>query len=420
MAANGWQLSTWHVVWFDSGKPIMWDRSLRWQKYLRLAAGLGVFVLLVVCLLLLAQTSAAARTREGARELLGELLLPDRRSIEVNVPAHLQAQVGTLVYRERADGAAQVIGRVVAVHAHDADEVGLTIRLSAAGTSDWRRAGILRGAPAELGLRDAVELLVSPGTPEDEALQARDRIWPSIQHNLLPRIMDGLVRELSEELTNPGPEDAELFRRLVADLHARLEPLESDLVNRLAKRAWDIVGVQGLAGGMPSPKTNQDKTEGPKLSDLWSWMTRTDFKADASGKPFLSEKTSKELKLALEEEVVQFWTDHRAEILGAFEKSIDARRDDFAVAFEQRWSKLLYERVIMPAWQSEQGEVMAAIEAYVSDFASRRLLTSQGGPRLLFAFILRSYLDISDSPLLVLADGPAGGADRVVYQPLLQ
>lgn len=397
----------------------MWDRSYRWQKYVRLATGVGVLVLLLGCSVLLARTSAALRTREGARDLLGEIFSPDRQLIEVKVPAELQAQVGTLVYRERQDGAAQVIGRVVDTHAIDSDEVSLAIRLSGA-SDDAHRGGILRGAPAELSLRDAVELLVSPNTPSEEALKARDRIWPSIRSTVLPRIMDGLIREISAELANPGPEDAELFRQLVSDLHARLEPVESDLVNRLAKRAWDIVGVQGLAGGTPSPPPGEEKTEGLKLSDLWSWMTRNDTKTDASGRPFLSEKTSKELKLALEEEVVQFWRDNRAQIVEAFEKTVEERRDDFALAFEKRWSGLLYDRVIMPAWQAGQAEVMASIEAYVSDFANRRLLTSQGGPRLLFAFVLRSYLDISDAPLLVLAQGPTGAPEHVVYEPLLK
>jgi hypothetical protein len=397
----------------------MWDRSYQWQKNVRSATGVGVLLLLLGCSVLLVRTSAARRTREGARDLLSEILSPDRQLIEVNVPAELQAQVGTLVYRERQDGVAQVIGRVVVSHAINSDEVALAIRLS--GTLDAaHRGGILRGAPAELSLRDAVQLLVSPNTPSEEALKARDRIWPSIRGNVLPRIMDGLIREISAELANPGAEDAELLRRLVTDLHARLEPLENDLVNRLAKRAWDIVGVQGLAGGTPSPKPSEEKTEGVKLSDLWSWMTRTEVKTDARGRPFLSEKTSRQLKIALDEEVVQFWTENRAHIVAAFEQSVEQRRDDFALAFEKRWSGLLYDRVIMPAWQAGQAEVMASIEAYVSDFANRRLLTSQGGPRLLFAFILRSYLDISDAPLLVLAQGTSDLPDHVVYEPLLK
>lgn len=413
----------------------MWDRSYRWQQYVRLATGIGVFVLILGCSVLLARTSAARRTREGARELLTEVFSPDRQLIEVKVPAQLQAQVGTLVYRERQDGAAQVIGRVVAAVASGADEVQLAIRISGTNIASSQRGVVVRGAPAELSLRDAVELLVSPSTPSDEAVKARDRIWPSIQSNILPRIMDGLIREVSAELVNPQAEDAELFRRLVADLHARLEPLESDLVNRLAKRAWDIVGVQGLAGGILKSLPSDDKngksdkdgqdgkdeaSEGFKFSDLWSWMTRDSAKTDDSGRPFLSEKTSKELKIALEEEVVQFWTENRDQIIEALEKSFEARRDDFSLAFEKRWSGLLYDRVIMPAWQAGQSEVMAAIESYISDFASRRLLTSQGGPRLLFAFILRSYLDISDAPLLVLAEETTGDPDRVLYQPLLK
>ena len=106
---------------------------------------------------------------------------------------------------------------------------------------------------------------------------------------------------------------------------------------------------------------------------------------------------------ALEEEVVAFWKDNRPQIVEAFKNAVDGGQD-FEVAFQERWSGTLYERVIVPAWRA-QGKVIESIEEYVRDFASRRLVTNQGGPRLLFAYILRSYLDISVCAIADIATG---------------
>jgi hypothetical protein len=398
----------------------MWDRSYRWQRDVRLVAGVVVLLSLTGASVLLARTSAAHRTRDGARDLASELLSPDRQIIEVQVPAALRTQVGTLVYREREDGISQVIGRVVAVHAEGQDQVTIVIRQSATSTSLLHRGGILKGAPAALGLRDAVRLLVSPNTPSEEAMIARDMIWPSIRTNVLPRIVDGLVREISADLADPGPEDAELLKRLVENLHQIIESFENDLVERLAKRTWDIVGAQGLASGVLRAKANDAKAKDANVADFWSWLIGNKGKSDATDRPFLSEKTRQALTVALEDEAVGFWKDNRAQIVEAFKNAIDARRQDFEAAFNERWSGALYERVIVPAWRTGQAKVIESIESYVSDFSARRLLTNQGGPRLLFAYILRSYLDISVAPLLILTPAADGHSDQVIYEPLLQ
>ena len=369
---------------------------------------------------LLAGTSAARRTQDGARDLAGELLWPARQMIEVPVPAELRTQVGTLVYREREDGIAQVIGRVVAVHPEDHGQVRLVMRLSAMNTINSHRGGILKGAPAALSLRDAVQLLVSPNTPSEEAMLARDMIWPSIRTNILPEIADGLIREISADLANPVPEDAELLKRLVENLHQAIEPLENGLVERLAKRAWDIVGAQGLASGALRAKVNDAKATGTSVAAWWSRLIGSEQNSDATDQPFLSEKTSQALKTALEEEALVFWKDNRAQIAEAFKNAVHERRQDFEVAFKERWSGALYERVVVPAWRTGQAKVIESIEGYVSDFAERCLLTNQGGPRLLFAYILRSYLDISVAPLLILAPGADGHSDHVIYEPLLR
>jgi hypothetical protein len=398
---------------------VMWDRSYRWQHQVRLIAGGVVVVSLLIGAGLLANTSAAGRTRVGAQDLAREIFLPNQQIIEVRVPASLLSRAGALVFREREDGIAQVVGRVVEVKSAAKDEDLLTIRLSANSAAVSHEGGTIKGAPAALSMRDAVRLLVSPDTPEQEALVARDAIWPSIRANLVPEIMNGMIREISSDLANPNSEDAELLKRFATSLRTAMEPLEEQLVERLARRAWDVVGVQGLAGGALKVTSGSALGLAKSIAAWWSWFQGNEADKGAPERPFLSPEMSQALKVALEEEVLAFWADNRAQIIEAFKKSVSAQRADFDKAFTERWSGRLYERVIEPAWQSHQAEVISSIETYVRDFSQRRLLTREGGPRLLFAFLLRSYLDISSAPLLILAPNSGGDSDRFVYQPLL-
>jgi hypothetical protein len=198
-----------------------------------------------------------------------------------------------------------------------------------------------------------------------------------------------------------------------------MEPLEEQLVERLARRAWDVVGVQGLAGGALKVTSGNAIGLAKSIAAWWSWFQGNEAEEGAPERPFLSPEMSQALKVALEEEVLAFWADNRAQIVEAFKKSVSAQRADFDKAFTERWSGRLYDRVIEPAWQSHQAKVISSIETYVRDFSQRRLLTREGGPRLLFAFLLRSYLDISSAPLLILAPSTGGDSDHFVYQPLL-
>lgn len=397
----------------------MWDRSYRWQQYVRLIAGCAVVLSMLVAVGLLARTSAAGRTLAGARDLAREQFLPARQTIHVEVPAALLPRVGTLVYRQREDGIAQVTGRVVDIQSIHRGQDTLTIRLSANSATTSRQGGVLKGAPASLSLGDAVRLLVSPDTPTEEAMLARNTIWPSIRKNLLPEIMDGLVREISSDLADPNSEDAELLSRFAASLRESIEPLEEELIERLARRAWNIVGVQGIAGSALRATRGNVVGLAKSAVDWWSWLQGIEMGKDASVRPLLSAEMNNALKAALEEEVLAFWDEHRGQIIEAFRKSVDAQRADFDKAFTERWSGRLYERVVEPAWQAHQKEVIAAIETYVRDFSERRLLNRDGGPRLQFAFILRSYLDISTAPLLILAPTAGDQSDKFVYQPLL-
>jgi hypothetical protein len=398
----------------------MWNRSYSWQRRARLIAGVLVLVALTAASVLLAQTSAAQRTRRGAGDLAAELGSPARQLIEVSVPLELHTTVGTLVYRQREDGVAQIIGRVTTVEPGADNHAALSVRLSGLDADYWQDGAVLKGAPAPLNLRESMRLLVSPDSPTDEALVARDTIWPTIRAKILPDIADRLISEVSDDLAHPGPEDEALLKRLVENLHETLAPLEDNLVDRLARRAWDVVGVQGLAEGVWRSTAGGISNRGGAVAQWWLRWFAGQKNVEAAERPFLSEKKSQELREALEEEALTFWEENRAKIIEAIIQATKDRRADFENAFRDRWATALYDRVIEPAWLAGQDEVLDSIQTYVNDFASRRLVTVGGGPRLRFAYVLRGYLDISLNPLLILVPAPDQGPGRVVYQPLVR
>jgi hypothetical protein len=137
-------------------------------------------------------------------------------------------------------------------------------------------------------------------------------------------------------------------------------------------------------------------------------------------RPFLSEETSLALQNALEQEAVAFWKEHKKAVIDALGRVAAKRRPDFEAAFRERWAGVLFERAVEPAWLAGQDKVLEAVQAYANDFAARRLLTKDGGPRLLFAYALRSSLKISDAPLLVFSPRTNGEADRIVFEPYLR
>ena len=195
-------------------------------------------------------TAQGRRARAGAGDLLAEVRSTSEHTIDVDVPADLHARTGTLVYLEHDDGVAQVVGRVAAVRATNPNRVTLEIRLTAPLAGARSHGGILKGAAASLDLRDALRLLVSPDTIDKELLLARDVIWPSVQENVLPDLMDGLIRETVKEFASPDQQDADLLANSMAGLRETLQPLEDELLDRLTKRAWDVVGIPGVAAGI--------------------------------------------------------------------------------------------------------------------------------------------------------------------------
>jgi hypothetical protein len=145
--------------------------------------------------------------------------------------------------------------------------------------------------------------------------------------------------------------------------------------------------------------SNTYKTVKDWVKGIWGNKEET----PKESRDFLSDEKKIALRLALEEEAMKFWDDHRKEIVEAVGKIIGERKDDFAKAFNERWGPRLYEKAVVPAWFDGERSVIKAAEAYAMDFANRRLLTREGGPRLLLAHALRGALNISDSPLLVIA-----------------
>jgi hypothetical protein len=398
----------------------MWNRSYRWQRQVRLIAAAIVLVSVCAGMVVLRGTAPARRVQAGASDMLDEIRSSKIQNVDVTVPANLQARIGNLVYRDRADGVPQVIGRVIATTPAEKGKVTLRIRLSAQTESSGRLSGTLKGAPSSLDLRDAITLLISPNTPEQELLVARDVIWPSIRARLLPQLVDGLAREISAEMASLDEQDQELLKRSIDQLRRRLRPLEEELVDRLARRAWDTVGVTGLASGIWNVTTDEMQIRSMLATDWWLRMlgqpTQTDEKAN---REFLSEETALELQAALEDEAIAFWQQNQDEILATLKSVVLEMRPEFEAAFKERWAWRLYERAVRPAWQDSQEIVLDAVQQYVNDFAARKLLTKAGGPRLLFAFALRSTLDISTEPLLVFAPSADAKTQGITYEPLL-
>ncbi len=334
------------------------------------------------------------------------------------MPASLDVREGTLVYLDRDDGLGQVIGRVAAVEVVDQDRARLNIRMMAS-SADMARGGVLKGAPATLNLRDAMRLLISPNTPDQEAMLARDAIWPSILANVVPGMIDRLVTEVTDQPVQLDVQDKALLAKSVEQLRRELQPLEEQLINRLATRTWEALGVRGLAAGIWRSTTNSAREKGQPLSDFWQRAFRGEATATPATRPFLSEEASAAVRSALEEEILAFWQENKEALVAALGRVVTQRRPEFEAALRERWSKVLYERAVAPAWLAGQDKVLEAVQTYANDFAARRLLTNEGGPRLLFAYVLRASLRISDAPLLVFAPASGENDGSIVYQPYL-
>lgn len=386
----------------------MWDRSYRFLRLTRLAAGGLTLGAGVLALAGFARSEAAARSSTALAEIAREADASHEGRLVVRLPRSLGVKAGNLVHREREDGAAEIIGRVIAVR-EDGGACEATLMLTPRAASEMKQGATLKGAPATVSLESAVRLLLAPDIPRDEAARAKDALWPSLEKHVLPGITARMEKELVAAVEDLSPEDEQLLRDALDELHKDLAPMEEKLLNRMAERAWEVVGVGGVAEGIVRKAADG---AGNTYKDVKDWVRGifgSEEKSEKSNRDFLSEEKKIALRLALEEEATKFWDDNRKEIVEKLGKVLSARKQDFADAFNKRWAPRLYEKAVVPAWFEGERNVIEAAENYAVDFSNRRLLTSQGGPRLLLAHALRGALSISDAPLLVLARDTSPG-----------
>lgn len=397
----------------------MWDRSYRWQRSARVIAGVGAIGAALFGLARFSQTQAAERSVAAVKEVAREADPDNVSRVNVRLPADLGVKRGVLVHRERPDGAAEIVGRVIDVREIDKGTVEATLMLTPDMAQQVRKGALLKGAAPTVSLEMAVRLLLAPDIPRDEAAIARDALWPTLKTEVLPGITSRIETELVAAAQNLDEKDQELLRIAMDQLHKDLAPLEEKLLNRLAERSWVVIGVSGVAEGVVRKAAdgagNTYKSVKDWVKGIWGDKEET----PKEERDFLSEEKKIALRLALEEETVKFWDDHKKEIVEAVGKVIGERKDDFAKAFNDRWAPRLYEKAVVPAWFAGEKSVIKAAEAYAEDFANRRLLTTNGGPRLLLAHALRGALHISDAPLLVIAKSEKPGVSFEYLIPTL-
>ncbi|MCC6574249.1 MAG: hypothetical protein IT462_10705 [Planctomycetes bacterium] len=395
----------------------MWDRSYRWQRIARVSAGGAVLVAAVVGAIAFSRSTAFARSMDAASEIGREIRADANSRVTVDIPAGLgDLKPGVLVYREREDGAAEVVGRVVKVGETAGETRSVTLLLTPTAAGAMRHGGVVKAASPTVSLEQAVRLLMAPGVPRDEAAIAKDALWPALDKHVLPGVTARIEKELSDAAMSLDKDDAELLTGALTELHKDLAPLEEKLLNRMAQRAWEVIGVKGAAEGVlrkaGDSVGNAYKDATDWVKGLWGDKNKSEKKES----DFLSDETKVALRLALEEEATKFWEENREEITEKTGKVLSARKQDFLDAWNKRWAPKLYEKAVVPGWLEGEKEVLKAAEAYADGFARRRLLTSQGGPRLLLAFALRGALQISDSPLILIAPDHSG---RVEFQWLV-
>jgi hypothetical protein len=398
----------------------MWDRSYRWQRAARIGAGAVVLLALAAGAITFAQTDSAARAAAGMAEVARESNPDAASTVTCIVPAELNTRRGGLVYREGEGGTAEIVGRVLAVR-HLGDEDEITILLTPAAAGAMSGGGRILGAQPTLSVEHAFRLIISPEIPRDEASRIRDAIWPAIEQHVLPGVKDRVTHEVTRSFEDLDAEDAALLDETLRDLRGELTELEEKLLNRLANRAWEVIGVSGVAEGVLR-KAGDGATNTYRRTRDWvrSWWSDPD-NAERSDRDFLTEERATALRLALEEEVDTFLREHDDELKQKFNAVLNRRRADFVDRFENKWGPRLYENALVPSWLEGEDGVLEAAERYAEDFAQRRLLTPDGGPKLLLAYALRSSLGITRDPLLVIApaDEPTDGVEFEWLMPRL-
>lgn len=397
----------------------MWDDAFRWSRGFRLAAGALVLTTSLAGLFLMARTPGTARLARAVAQRIREYWSKKPPLVTVNAPRALGVHAGHLVYLDRPDGESEVVGRVAHVMDVSPTVQRLEVRFTAQVTAELEQGGILKGTSRAIGLEAVIRLLLVPDGPVDEAERAQQAICPVIERELLPEMTARLWPELGELLQTLSAEDRLLLQGAVGEVRAELAPLEHELVERMARVAWDVVGLRGVASGLWRLTSGGVENSAKDVRDWWRRRIGSSVPEDREDPEFLSKEMQSILREELQREWTRFWNEHREEVTVRSIRVLSQRSKDLSRAARERWGPKLYEQVVLPAWREGEDEVIRAVESYAHDFASRRLLTPRGAPRLLLAYALRSELGISNSPLLVLTLCSEGNRRQLRYEPLI-
>ncbi len=396
----------------------MWNRSYRWQRTARMWAGvLGLAAGAGGLAAGLRQPSPANACR-ALGEYAGSWMTTRETPLTCLVPADLGVLPGDLIHRSRRDGLPQIVGKVVEVEPGEGNVALLRFVLSEEVRAELTAGGILRGASESIGLEQAVRLIVSPEAPLDEALQARDALWPTVEREMVPRLTANLLNEVKSLAWNLEEGDRELLVEALDELRAELAPLEDELIASLSERAWKEFGVEGVASGIwRVAVTGADNAR----KDMRDWFRQgLGYTAipDRAPAEFLEDDDRARLSQAILEELQQFWERHQGTILEKIEGVLGRHQEEFVRTLRERWAPRLFEQAVVPAWREGEPAVVQAVETYARDFTNRRLVSSAGGPRLVFAHALRGTLGISEAPLLMIEPKSDGTALEIEYRPV--
>lgn len=398
----------------------MWDRSFRWQRLARVIAGVVTIAVVVIGLISVSQTEAAGRASDGVREVSREASPDSESTLACDVPLELAVRKGGLVYREGAGGKAEIVGRVIKVDEPRGDVQRITVLLTPGSKGAMLSGGKLRGAAPTTSVEHAFRLLISPDIPREEAKIARDTIWPAIEKHVLPNLKERVTKEVTESFDDLDDDDRELIDKSVKELRVEMAALEEELLNRLANKAWEVIGVSGVAEGVLRKSSDAAGNTYEKVKGWVKGWWGEKEEATRKESDFLTPERAAALRIALEEEVEKFLKEKDKEIKEKFNKVLNNRRAEFVEKFETKWGPKLYENALVPSWLEGEEGVLEAAEEYANDFAQRRLLTPEGGPRLLLAYALRSSLGITQDPLLVIKPEATGKVEFEWIMPRLE
>ena len=396
----------------------MWNRSYRWQQTARQWAGVLGLAAGVGGLAVGLRQPAPADACRALGEFAGAWTSTSEIPLTCDVPGDLGVLPGDLIHRSRDDGLPEIVGKVVRVEPAGAGRVTLHFLLAEEARKELATGGQLRGAPESIGLEQAVRLIVSPEAPLDEALQARDALWPVVEREMVPRLTENLLREVKTLAWNLEEGDRELLVEALEELRGELTPLEDELIANLSERAWNEVGVEGVASGIWRVAiTGADNAR----KDMRDWV-RQGFGytaiPDRSPAEFLEGEDRARLSQSILAELQEFWEQHQGTILEKIEGVLGRHKEEFVRTLRERWAPRLFEQAVVPAWTAGEPEVVRAVESYARDFTNRRLVSSAGGPRLVFAHALRGALGISEAPLLIIEPRSDGQALEILYRPV--